>query len=138
MKPKEVNEMVTRIILCLLFACLPLFAAEAQDVSSDKTPHGAKLPYAEGYYGVGHEDWHDIYSKLHNQKGTHCCNNNDCRPTVAKFENGKWYAKVQGVWMYMEPSRNVQEYKYSWSDTPHVCVSPDMYIFCFVPPNASG
>lgn len=82
-----------------------------------------------------HAEHHHIYKNLHNQMGTHCCPIGDCRPTRAKYEDGNWYAMVNGEWRLMEPSRFVQEYLHSWSDTPHVCEMSG-YVFCFVRPNA--
>lgn len=87
---------------------------------------------------VLHEKHHHIYKNLHNQEGTHCCPVGDCRPTSAKFVDGQWYAKLNGVWEKMESKWFVMEYKYSWSETAHVCAGPAGFIYCFVRPGAQG
>jgi hypothetical protein len=44
----------------------------------------------EGYYGIGHDKWHQgFYSTLKRNDGGSCCNLMDCRPKV----------KVDGAWM---------------------------------------
>ena len=44
----------------------------------------------EGYYGVGHDKWHqNFYSKLKRNDGQgSCCNLMDCRPTQRSFTAG--------------------------------------------------
>ena len=41
----------------------------------------------EGYYGVGHDKWHQgFYSKLKRNDGQgSCCNLMDCRPTQSRM-----------------------------------------------------
>jgi len=82
-----------------------------------------------------HAKHHHIYQTLSNQAGTHCCPVGDCRPTQAKYENGTWYALVNGKWREMESSRFVREYDFSWNETPHVCAGRSTsHIYCFVRP----
>jgi hypothetical protein len=54
----------------------------------------------EGYYGVGHDKWHQgFYSKLkRNDGGGSCCNLMDCRPTQSRIVGGHYEVKVDGVW----------------------------------------
>lgn len=93
----------------------------------------------KGFYGNGHEQWHDVYRQLHNQNDSDCCNDNHCRPTQAKFKNGSWYAMVNGYWKKIDASKFVKEYAYSWSETPHVCASETgLFIYCFVRPKPQG
>src|SRR5262245_66605550 len=54
----------------------------------------------EGYYGVGHEKWHEgFYSKLRRSDGGLCCNLMDCRPTQSRIVGDHYEVKVDGVWM---------------------------------------
>jgi hypothetical protein len=52
----------------------------------------------EGYYGVGHDKWHEgFYSKLRRNDGQgSCCNLMDCRPTqirtVGNATKSRWTA----------------------------------------------
>jgi hypothetical protein len=53
----------------------------------------------EGYYGVGHDKWHQgFYSKLkRNDGGGSCCNLMDCRPTQSRMVGDHYEVKVDGV-----------------------------------------
>ena len=54
----------------------------------------------EGYFGVGHDRWHeDFYLKLNRNdgKGT-CCNLMDCRPTQSRMVGDHYEVKVDGEW----------------------------------------
>src|SRR5262249_13525914 len=53
----------------------------------------------EGYYGVGHEKWHQgFYSQLRRNDGGSCCNLMDCRPTQSRIVGDHYEVKVDGVW----------------------------------------
>jgi len=53
----------------------------------------------EGYYGVGHDKWHQgFYSTLKRNDGGSCCNLMDCRPTQSRMV-GDHYEEVDGAWM---------------------------------------
>ena len=54
----------------------------------------------EGYYGVGHDKWHQgFYSKLkRNDGGGSCCNLMDCRPTQSRMVDDHYEVKVDGIW----------------------------------------
>jgi hypothetical protein len=89
-----------------------------------------------GFYGHGHAENHDWYSKL-NQPGTSysCCNGNehggDCRPTRAFLgEDGYWHAQIDGNWQTV-PSRAVVD-KLAPDGNSHICASKGGYIFCFI------
>jgi hypothetical protein len=54
----------------------------------------------EGYFGVGHDRWHeDFYLKLNRNdgKGT-CCNLMDCRPAQSRMVGDHYEVKVDGEW----------------------------------------
>jgi hypothetical protein len=52
----------------------------------------------EGYYGVGHDKWHqNFYSKLKRNDGKgSCCNLMDCRPTQSRMVGDHYEVKVDG------------------------------------------
>jgi hypothetical protein len=52
----------------------------------------------EGYYGVGHDKWHQgFYSKLKRNDGQgSCCNLMDCRPTQSRMVSDHYEVKVEG------------------------------------------
>jgi hypothetical protein len=53
----------------------------------------------EGYYGVGHDKWHQgFYSTLKRNDGGSCCNLMDCRPTQSRIVGDHYEVKVDGVW----------------------------------------
>jgi len=54
----------------------------------------------EGYYGVGHDKWHQgFYSKLKRNDGQgSCCNLMDCRPTQSRMVGNHYEVKVDGAW----------------------------------------
>jgi hypothetical protein len=54
----------------------------------------------EGYYGVGHDKWHQgFYSKLKRNDGQgSCCSLMDCRPTQSRMVGDHYEVKVDGIW----------------------------------------
>ena len=58
-------------------------------------------PAQEGYYGAGHDKWHEgFYSKLKRNDGQgSCCNLMDCRPTQSRMVGDHYEVKVDGEWM---------------------------------------
>ena len=54
----------------------------------------------EGYYGVGHDRWHNsFYSMLKRNDGKgSCCNLMDCRPTQSRMVGDHYEVKVDGEW----------------------------------------
>src|SRR5919108_4322563 len=54
----------------------------------------------EGYYGVGHDKWHQgFYSKLKRNDGQgSCCSLMDCRPTQSRMVDDHYEVKVDGTW----------------------------------------
>ena len=54
----------------------------------------------EGYYGVGHDKWHQgFYSKRKRNDGQgSCCNLMDCRPTQSRMVGDHYEVKVDGAW----------------------------------------
>src|SRR5262249_58504759 len=64
----------------------------------------------EGYYGVGHGNWHEnFYSKLRRSDGGGSCSNViDCRPTQSRMVDGHYEVKVDGVWTLV-PSDKIND-----------------------------
>jgi hypothetical protein len=54
----------------------------------------------EGYYGVGHDKWHQgFYSRLKRNDGqSSCCNLLDYRPTQSRLVGDHYEVKMDGVW----------------------------------------
>jgi hypothetical protein len=89
-----------------------------------------------GFYGNGHAENHDWYSKL-KQPGTtySCCNGNehggDCRPTHAFLgDDGFWHAQVDGRWTTVPKRAELDQPAPDGSS--HICASKGGYIFCFI------
>jgi len=54
----------------------------------------------DGYYGVGHDKWHQgFYPTLKRYDGGSCCNLMDCRPTQSRMVGDHYEVKVDGAWM---------------------------------------
>ena len=51
----------------------------------------------EGYYGVGHDKWHQgFYSTLKRNDGGSCCNLMDCRPTQSRMVGDHYEVEPHG------------------------------------------
>jgi hypothetical protein len=61
----------------------------------------------EGYYGAGHDNWHQgFYSKLKRNDGKGpCCNLMDCRPTQSRMVGDHYEVKVDGEWLPVPMTR---------------------------------
>ncbi len=102
--------------------------------------HGQEI----GDFGVGHAEWHHWYQtgenggplKIPNSQ-VNCCDD-DCRPTKAKFENGRWYAYIDRQWELV-PEGAIKENIESPNGMAHICASrreagQPIRFFCFVKP----
>src|SRR5262249_41455618 len=60
---------------------------------------GVSAAAQEGYYGVGHDKWHQgFYSTLkRNDGGGSCCNLMDCRPTQSRIVGDHYVAPDGGA-----------------------------------------
>ena len=60
----------------------------------------------EGYYGMGHDKWHQgFYSTLKRNDGGSCCNLMDCRPTQSRMVGDHYEVKVDGAWTPVPPDK---------------------------------
>ena len=126
--------MVYRILVLILLSAFPAMGQEDHTIHTPNTPR-VNQSFPQGYYGVGHDKWHHLYKNMHNVNGGSCCTdaaNGECRPTTSKVIDGKRYALVDGHWMEINPNRFVKEYKFSFSDTAHICAKGTS-IYCFIP-----
>jgi hypothetical protein len=89
----------------------------------------------QGMHGVGHDKLHHWYETLRQPgSGYGCCDNKDCRPTVARVRDGILEVVVDGEWTKVPP--NVTLDIESPDVNTHVCApkgpwSPKV-IFCVV------
>ena len=69
--------------------------------------HCASASAQEGYYGAGHDKWHQgFYSTLKRNDGQgSCCNLMDCRPTQSRMVGDHYEVKVDGEWMRFPVTR---------------------------------
>jgi hypothetical protein len=94
----------------------------------------------EGYFGRGHEKWHDGFYKSLERPDTKspCCSLTDCRPTSGRQVDGHYEVKVNGAWVSVPASKILKQ---SAPDLGfHVCTpfkfdgSPDRLYCVVVPP----
>lgn len=124
-------------LLGLLTYCTP---ALPQDRLQSSKP--------QGFFGVGHEQFHHFYIGLKNQNGFSCCNDKDCRPTQARWNGETWDVMIDGQWRTMTP---MEAYKVLTPDImtaqgkerpdsqAHICTNPaGSVIYCFLPPASGG
>jgi hypothetical protein len=62
---------------------------------------------------------------------TSCCNDSDCRPVRAKFEQDIWWAYLDGMWVPIPPA-NVLPPGTSRDGRSHYCGANGL-TFCFAP-----
>lgn len=94
----------------------------------------------QGYWGVGHGQYHQQYMKMHNKLGTHCCNEGDCSPTQAYYDadRDQWVALVNGQPQWITADRHVKD-AYGLVGYAHVCTAKRSgKIWCFIPPYTPG
>lgn len=99
--------------------------------------------FAQHAHSPGHSQHPPEHAQLHNQfyaqwqrpgnKGS-CCNDRDCYPTKAKFEDGKWWAQRREDGKWLPVPREVYD-----PDNPQMVQSPDgQPHLCAPPPNVAG
>ena len=102
-----------------------------------------------GDFGVGHAQWHEWYETAENggplmrptNPNIRCCGS-DCRPTKAKFENGRWLVWVDRGWEPV-PNESIKQNISTPNGQAHVCSSlrsewSRPTIFCFVLPESGS
>lgn len=64
--------------------------------------------------------------------GASCCDISDCRRAKADWQNGQWWADVQGEWTPIPREKELT--KKSIDGEAYVCSGYGRKIYCFVPP----
>ena len=102
--------------------------------------HCVSASAQEGYYGAGHDKWHQgFYSTLKRNDGQgSCCNLMDCRPTQSRMVGDHYEVKVDGEWMRV-PSDKINNVV-APDGGAHVCaprqVGPNKgVLFCVILPS---
>ncbi len=97
------------------------------------------LPGLARGQSASHDLFHRYYQFWYNQIGNHCCRNEHCRPTEARWnaEAGQWEALVLGRWVLIQPSQIVRD-DYGLDPFPSVCHNDSGHVYCFDPPGAQG
>ena len=95
----------------------------------------------EGQHKDGHSVLHHWYKQLMRPDAPHssCCNDQDCRPTQARWVNDHWEAQKDGRWVSI-PNYKVNREE-SFDSQAHICAPPTNYqsyhkdfVFCFIKP----
>lgn len=98
---------------------------------------------ADGHHGHGHDKLHTWYKTLMRPDfpESPCCNDQDCRPTQARLNAGRWQALKDGTWITIPQSKINREESYD--SQAHICAPsasndhyPRDFVFCFVKPGA--
>lgn len=128
-----------KLIAALLLMTTP---AAAHDAFPSSRP--------QGFFGVGHSQFHEFYSGLRNGNGASCCNDNDCRPTQARWNDaaGTYDYMVDGYWRTLTPGQSFVVVtpealerlgKQRPDGQAHVCTSPDgTHVYCLIPAASGG
>lgn len=103
----------------------------------------------QGYFGEGHDLYHEQYKGLRNARGGSCCNGKDCRPTTARWnaETNTWDVMVDGQWRTLDQSDAYKVLSGALLEAQgrerpnaqaHVCAGRSGWIFCVIPPASGG
>lgn len=117
-------------------ACVLGLLALAVLMFSSASAPAQEQPEGEGYWGVGHGRYHQLYKKMHNQNGTHCCSDGDCSPTRGRtMADGSFEVMVNGRWTKVGASQKVVD-AYGLDENWHVCFDRNsLWVFCVIPQN---
>jgi hypothetical protein len=135
---------------CLLLLAVLSFALAAFILSAIMVPKSGSAQEGQiGDFGIGHAQWHHWYQTGENglslkrpyEPSISCCNG-DCRPTLAKFRDGQWFALIDGQYDPIPESR-IKRNVTSPSGIAHVCAAKrtnkaPIVPFCFVTPEGSS
>jgi hypothetical protein len=67
--------------------------------------------------------------------GVSCCSDQDCGPVQASFQDGKWWANIQGVWTVV-PEETILNDTPNPDGNAHVCYN--RRVLCFMRPEAKS
>lgn len=136
------NTTPTRL-LAASTALLMSFPSVAQEFS-----HGGHRVFPKENPGPGdrgylHREYHHTYQHWHNVQGVSCCGvdaehgDGDCRVTIARWENGGWFALVDGEWRHMPTHKYVAD-DHGLGPFATVCVGQYGSLYCFDPPESGA
>jgi len=103
-----------------------------------------------GRHGHAHSKYHHAYEGLMRPDAptSSCCNDNDCRPTEAKFNaaTGNWEAVMDGRWITIPKNKIVDgDVPAELASEAHLCAPPPGWpgygkddVFCFIRPNGGS
>jgi hypothetical protein len=116
-------------------------------VTHRKKEHPSALTLGSVFTDHGGHPPHDmeVHTKLYatwrmpDPPHVSCCNDGDCYPTEARFENGQWFAKRRedGKFIFVPPHK-IERHRDNPDGRNHVCMPPPSAveyspgtIFCF-------
>lgn len=113
-----------RAILAALAALMMLAPAPARAQEHRHPPQDLAI----------HEQFYSTWF-MPDQPTRSCCNKQDCYPTEAKFEGGRWYAQRREdlKWMLVPPEK-MERNRDNPDGRSHVCMArPEVgeFLFCF-------
>ena len=126
------TRILSLVACALLASAVGLSSLHAQSASLT-TVDAPDMSQADG----GHSLYHQYYQYWENQRGTHCCNNQHCRPSKARWSAARgWEALTSiGTWVQIQPGDDVKD-DGGLGPFATVCdISGD--IICFDPPDAT-
>lgn len=129
-KDEHMRQLIYGTLFAILCFIIALFVVFALFMAIDNL--AARAQEFRGYM-KDHNLYHPNYERLYNAKTRKsCCNQMDCRPTMAERREGKWYAYVDGA------EREIPDYtildNQSFDLMAHVCATMTGEILCFIPP----
>lgn len=130
------------VVLAAAAAIVLAGTAFAQDGLQSSRP--------QGFFGQGHEQFHEFYWGLKNSAGGSCCSGTDGRPTQGRWNavTGTWDVMVDGQWRTLRSNQSytvltpevlAAQGRERPDDQAHVFTSPDgRSLYCFIPPASGG
>lgn len=83
----------------------------------------------------GHALYHEYYKYWYNGRGTHCCNDQHCRPAKFRYHDGAWQVEIAPdqwyTWQYTDQVRD----DLGLGPFGSVCAEGD-HVYCVDPPDA--
>ena len=133
-----------KLLSRLLLALMTVFFFSEASIAEEPEAAAQRLGLVctgQGIYGKEHARWHKKYRKMHNQGGKHCCNEGDCRPSIAVYDkqSSRWLTCVNEKPRFVKAKHHVKD-AYGLTGFASVCVNSgnETLFYCFVPPYDGG
>jgi hypothetical protein len=88
-------------------------------------------------WGETKSEW---FQSLQDARGRSCCDQSDCKPTNARFIDGRWEAEFAGAFTPVPDAKILD--KESYDGRAYLCALPDQpgkpTIYCFVKPGGQS